>query len=97
MGASGFDYQSVSDIRQEISAVDPELADFNDNSRKFRPLLHQVDFVNVLPQLTPTPRKKNGGFPLLLSVAAVEHTYRASRFLPGLKERGRCSPRGSST
>jgi formate dehydrogenase alpha subunit len=76
MGASGFDYQSISDIRQEISAVDPELADFNDNSRKFRPLLHQVDFASS-PSAHLDAKKKNGGFPLLLSVAAVEHTYRA--------------------
>jgi len=78
MGAAGFDFQSAGDIRQEISTVDPELADFNDNSRKFRPLLHQVDFMS-----SPAARhesadmKGNGGYPLLFSVAAIEHTYRA--------------------
>ena len=76
MGAAGFDYQSAADIRQEIAAVDPELADFNDNSRKFRPLLHQVDFA-APPAAGHNTKGKDGGFPLLLSVAAVEHTYRA--------------------
>ncbi len=75
MGAPGFDFGSVADVRNEIVALIPELEDMTAVARKCRPVAFQVSLA-VSPVPLPPEPVPGGTLPYLLRTGIAEHTYR---------------------
>jgi predicted molibdopterin-dependent oxidoreductase YjgC len=73
MGKSGFDYQSASEVWQEISSLVDGFGSFESPSREVRPLVSEAVFVRT--NADATANKASSALPFILSASAAEHVY----------------------
>jgi predicted molibdopterin-dependent oxidoreductase YjgC len=73
MGKSGFDYQSASEVWQEIASLVDGFGNFENPSREVRPLVSEAVFLTT--EAAAAANKAGSALPFILSASAAEHVY----------------------